>query len=70
MIREDALMNNVGGASKAHPDWHLIHFLLTEGRAACARWLASAQDLTNQPSSADPAPVAKRSKLRLAQAFL
>lgn len=52
MISEDGLMNEVGGASQLHPDWHLIHFLQNEGRAACARWLAGAHDVTIGPTSA------------------
>jgi NTE family protein len=41
-ICEDALMNEVGGASQNHPDARLIELLHREGRASCDRWLATA----------------------------
>ncbi|MFM9865413.1 MAG: patatin-like phospholipase family protein [Micropepsaceae bacterium] len=42
-IGEDALMNEVGGASQNHPDARLIELLHREGRASCKRWLATLQ---------------------------
>jgi NTE family protein len=40
VIGEDGLMNEIGGASKIHPDWRLVHYLREQGYTACARWLS------------------------------
>ena len=53
MISEDALMNEVGGASQQHPDWQLIHLLQGEGRAACARWLDGADAANGRADAID-----------------
>ncbi len=76
MIGENDLMNEVGGASQAHPDWQLIHMLQNEGRAACARWLDGAGDAADngaasgedRPDAREPA--VRRLSLRMGQAVL
>jgi NTE family protein len=73
MISEDALMNDIGGASQMHPDWQLVHRLQNEGRDACARWLdeGGVVDAAAADSHAEAdKPVVRRLSLRLAQAFL
>ncbi len=39
-ISEDDVMNELGPASKLHPNWELVRYLRDVGRDACARWLA------------------------------
>ena len=50
MISEDALMNDIGGASQLHPDWRFVHFLRDQGRAAGTRWLLEASETAVRPT--------------------
>jgi NTE family protein len=51
MIGEDALMNDIGGASQMHPDWRFVHFLRDHGRAAGTRWLSESSESAAQPAT-------------------
>jgi NTE family protein len=53
MIGEDGLMNEIGGTSKIHPDWRLVHYLREQGYTACARWLSDGAR-ARRPRSASP----------------